>query len=264
MQPQQQDLYDVVYTLADGKIRYDLRGATLDFAQNRKTYIEANGVTITRTGSGGFQGGTKSTQAVTEVRVERSERRGEADTTIVTEELSVTAATSGTRFYAELANNYTPSSVSATVNASGALSVGVEELSGNDIVILLKDGGEISTTDLVSATYSYETSAKLLAVSDEDHDSDVNGTETTFELDYVYMPETVSVSTNASGNISLIEGGGKYIEVLQNGSAIENGKTLKVSYSYSPQDSTTIPASGEYPWEVPSWVGTPQTPPFNQ
>ena len=233
------------------------RGLSLDRAQALALQLNNDGIaTNTQTG---LQGDSIDNRSVT-ATVVRSNRTGETVNEEVIE--SLTIAASGYEAMVTLANSFIQGSVSVEIEGETAKVTEINPKAGT-IVLRYEDSSLISITDEASATYDTPSTNDVLSIINENHDSDVDGTETVFELTHVYIPNTLSITTSATGEITIIEGGGKYVEILINSLPIINGKTLKISYDYSLNDDTAIPAAEVFPWVPPVWVGTVRNPPFD-
>lgn len=195
-----------------GRIQSFGRGMTLDAAQALSAKLTADGIGGARTSDTGTGSGIQNAQAVTNLAVVRESDTGEALQATATQEITVTAAASGSdgTFY------FTPSStaqelIALTVNGSAYPDVGAELLRNGKIAVYQP---RLVTTDAVSAFYKYKTTADVESGSEL---VNVDGTTKIFELSKNYLKGTVAITAMPSalgaGDPYVIEGGGKLVEV---------------------------------------------------
>lgn len=262
----QETMYDVVYTRS-GKPEFYARGLTLDIAQTIAASLTSAGtIVLARTGSDGYQGGTTTTAAISNVRVVRSSITGTSYQTqkaTTTEELVV--ATNGQTLF-NLAHTPLLDTMTVTVAGSSTRPNVIWQLINDQFgtPILLISEPTLTVSIPVSATYNYATAANHVTITGETPTGTPNGSRTTYTTAHVYYPGSVSVTTTVDSvsAISVIEGGGTTFEVLGSGLPLETGTTLTVDYEYSADDDTAIPASETHTETLPTGTGTALHPPY--
>lgn len=267
-------LYEVWYTRS-GKPECYAKGLTLDNAQTLAAALTSAGtITLARTGSDGFQGGTTTTQAISNVRVERAVKSGDSDVTYSTVTTAITPV-SGQTIYA----------LPHAVDLNHAMTVTVEGSSTRPDVLwkLLNydEGGTnvvmitvpfLTGTEKVSATYSYQTVADEQTATNETATGTPNGTLTTFTSAKVYKPGSLTVVTSVSAvsSVYLTEGGGKTFELLASEVGnkymtrvpLDTGTVIKIGYKYSDDDNVAVPGAESHSVTLPADWGEERHPPF--
>lgn len=267
-------LYEVWYT-RNGQPECYAKGLTLDNAQTTKASLAAAGtITLAITGNDGYQSGGKLTQAITDVRVERAVRSGDSDASVTAVTEALTVSTSGQTLFS-LAN--TPDlnqTMTVTVEGSSARPDVLWKLVNSETTgtpMLLITVPFLTTTSVVSASYSYQNLSDETTISDETATGTPDGSRTTYTSAYVYKPGSLVVTTSVSAvsAIYVTDGGGKTFEVLagdigypyQTRVALPTGTVVKLSYKYSYDDNVAVPSAETHTTTLPTW-GTALHPPF--
>jgi len=202
-------MYDVIGSVA-GRVQYFGRGMGLEQANALSALLTAEGIGGTRDEDGGFQGDIQNAQTVSDLVVTRSSQTAEAVTTETGENFTLTAANSGLGglWY------FTPAE---SVEALGTITPSV---TGDFTANLTKEGvievwsENLTITDTLSAVYTYK------AVDDVQagettlvEDTDLDGVAYIFEMDEKYDAGSLTITTEVTGTVFLVEGGANLIEL---------------------------------------------------